>query len=148
MQNRVKVVLYCGIGLLTLGFIFLIIQFVTSGYRLTPMDMISVGLGFIGYVMAWPSFEDSIKKKPEELDQKNDTDREKPMIQEEIAAKSLQYQVFQTTCIITIAFAAFLYASLQYSPVISILGGCLGGICFAIIARGVILRLGFSFPWS
>jgi len=59
MTNAGKVVLSAGLALMTVGLIYLIIMALFFEYRLGPMDMISVGMGFVGFAMAWPVYKES-----------------------------------------------------------------------------------------
>jgi EamA domain-containing membrane protein RarD len=62
MRNEMRILLYCGLGLLILGFLYLLLMTFFFGYKLTPTDMISVGMAFVGIVIGWPPFEESLKK--------------------------------------------------------------------------------------
>lgn len=61
MVNAGKVVLFCGLALMVLGLAYLVLNALLAGYRLGPMDMISVGFGFIGFAMAWPAYKENLK---------------------------------------------------------------------------------------
>jgi hypothetical protein len=63
---------------------------------------------------------------------------------EEIAGKTLAYQAFQTSCIIIIAFAAFIFTAMHYDGLTSLLAGCVLGISFGLIALCTIKELGFK----
>lgn len=62
MARSMRLLLLIGIGLLILGALYLVISFLFFGYRLSPIDFIVMGMAFIGFVMAWPTFEDDYKK--------------------------------------------------------------------------------------
>lgn len=75
--------------------------------------------------------------------QKNESEIS-PLTPEEIAGKTLAYNAIQTACIITIAFAAYIYTAAHYDVLVSLLaGGCLG-IIFGLIAHNTIKKLGFK----
>jgi hypothetical protein len=62
MKNEMRILLFCGLALLILGFVYLVLMAIFYGYKLTPMDMISVGMAFIGFAIGWPPFKESLKK--------------------------------------------------------------------------------------
>jgi hypothetical protein len=91
------------------------------------------------------TLENCIQKSPEsENIIHNNEPKISPLTAEEIAGKTLAYHAFQTSCILAIAFAAFIYASEHYDGLTSILAGCFVGISFGLIALGTIRRLGFK----
>ncbi|MGA2120793.1 MAG: hypothetical protein ABSG49_01970 [Methanoregula sp.] len=78
MARPMRLLLLTGIGLLILGAIYLIISFVFFGYRLAAIDFLAMGMGFIGFVMAWPSFEDDYKRKLGVITNENDHQPQSP----------------------------------------------------------------------
>jgi hypothetical protein len=52
LKGSMKILMGCGVTLLVLGLIYLVISDAFLGARLTPIDIITTGMGFVGIALA------------------------------------------------------------------------------------------------